>query len=502
MRALCVSGKAVLSMGLVGFASFAFAAGSAFAGASASQELIVRYREPQNNLWQATTTARRSTANKILRAEILSSSEGVLKLRFNSDQDADLARAQLELSSDVLSVSRNLLYSPAVHYSVRDAAARQTLPLLSIPFFSMLASTGVPAVQPAPTDVVYGADPLVSKDWAMSKIGMPAHLSERQLTSVVTAVIDTGVDYNHEDLSGAMWRSPNDDTLVGMDFAHNNALPYDVVHFDIEGCLKDFGCKMGIGQGKFLTNPGHGTHCAGHVGAVANNSLGIRGVGSNAAQIMGIKFFYDAEDDNAGQGDDAAAIKSIDFAIQNGAKVISASWGGRQNRTDGEASELKQAFVRAQKAGLIVVVAAGNDGINQDKVNDPVFPAAYDLDNMIVVAATDSKDQVADFSNFGAKSVHIGAPGVRIFSTTSGGSYSDIVAKYKDPSGKTKEIAWDGTSMATPIVAGAVSLVWAKYPHESYQQIRARILNSARQVSGLSKKVVTGGVLNVEGALE
>src|SRR6185503_17174173 len=122
--------------------------------------------------------------------------------------------------------------------------------------------------------------------------------------------------YNHEDLKGALWRDPSNPQIVGRDFAHNTDLPYDVLHFDLDGCMKDPACTSGETMGQYLTNPGHGTHCAGHVGAVANNSIGIQGVGGKV-QVMALKFFYDYTDGaaNAGGGDDAAAIQAIDYAI-------------------------------------------------------------------------------------------------------------------------------------------------------------------------------------------
>jgi subtilisin family serine protease len=471
-----------------------------------ARDLIVRYRQPQDSASQALATAQASVQGSLSRAEVLNGSEGVLGLHFDSAEAADQARARLELSGDVLSVSPNLLYRPAVRYSVRSVEKRSQF--LTVPFISLASALtafqDLPDVGLPPSNVVLGADPMEAQDWALPSIRMPeqAALDQQSGVPLTTAVIDTGIDYNHEDLAGALWHSPDNVSEVGWDFAHNHAKPFDIVHFDIEGCMKDLMCSFGINQGKFLTNPGHGTHCAGHVGAVANNSTGLRGVSANRSLVMGIKFFYDAEDEKAGQGDDLAAIQSIDYAVNHGVKVISASWGGRQQRSEAEKSELKQALLRAQKAGVLVVIAAGNDGIDQDGTDEPSYPAAYELDNLIVVAASDKNDALAGFSNYGAKGVHIAAPGVRILSTTSGGKYSDIVTRFKDSSGKEKELAWDGTSMATPIVAGATALVWSLHPTLSYREVRERILKSARAVPGLAGKVSTGGVLDVAAALK
>lgn len=471
-------------------------------------ELIVRYRDPQT----PESSAIGARAAEAKSAQLVDAPSGVVKLRFESHEAAKRARLRLELAGSagkVESVAYNHLYRPAIHYRARDAAAPSPgyQPFFTLPFENPLAATepvGLPTVR-QPGASTAGVDPLAASDWALRSIRMPefAPLDAALpgASPVIAAVIDTGVDYNHEDLVGAMWRKPGQPTEVGYDFAHKSALPYDVVHFDIEGCVKSLGCGLGLDQGKFLTNAGHGTHCAGHVGAVANNSLGIQGVSANRARVMALKFFYDAEDEHAGRGDDAAAIQSIDYAIRNGAKVISASWSGRIDRAEAEASELKQALIRAQKAGVLVVVAAGNDAADQDEVEDPSYPAAYDLDNLIVVAATDPEDKLGDFSSYGAKSVHLAAPGVKILSTTSGGRYDDVIAKFKDARGKDQQLDWDGTSMATPIVAGAVAAVWAKYPNEDYRSIRARILGTARAVPGLTGKVQTGGVLDVAAAL-
>lgn len=358
----------------------------------------------------------------------------------------------------------------------------------------------IPEVDPPPAEVEPGMDPLTATDWAINKINMPELGVNGANREVITAVVDTGVDYNHEDLKGSMWRKDGEVKAVGYDFAHDNAKPYDLVYFDLEGCLKDILCRFGMNQAKYLVNPGHGTHCAGHVAAVANNSLGIQGVGAGA-QLMALKFFYDVGEPKAGAGDDAAAIKAIDFAVKNGAKVINASWGGNMSREDGEKSELKKALERAREAGVIIVIAAGNSGEDQDNVEKPTYPAAYDLDNLIVVAATNDKDELASFSNYGATSVDIGAPGAKILSTTVGSKYSDLVASAKDED-STINVEWNGTSMAAPIVAGAVALVWSRHPQLTYKEVRERVLSTARKVPSLEGKVVTGGILDVAAALK
>lgn len=486
---------------------------------AAETDLIVRYRAPQDEALQADRQTSRLSGHRARKLEILNGSEGVVKLRFADALEAAAARERLEGSDEVLGVQENLTYHPAVRLKFRrvkaeeraerEAAAllaerERELAFLTLPMaeFATAVVSGMPEVL-LPGAQKKGTDPLATKDWALANIRMPALSKVKAVKTLTAAVIDTGVDYNHEDLIAAMWRKSGNAKEVGYDFAHDNAKPFDLVNFDVDGCLADADCRAGIGSEKFMSNPGHGTHCAGHVGAVANNALGMTGVGgATQVKVMALKFFYDKGEEGAGSGDDAAAIKSIDYAVRNGAKIISASWGGRQPRRAGQASELHAAIKRARDAGVLFIVAAGNDTVNQDRDAEPSFPAAYtDLDNMIVVAASDSKDKLASFSNYGAKSVHLAAPGVKILSTTSGGGYSDVVARYKGSDGAMHEMDWDGTSMATPIVAGAAALVWSVKSTENYLQIKNRLLKNVRKVSALSGKVATGGVLDITAAL-
>jgi subtilisin family serine protease len=504
----------------------AISARLAFAVSPSQNDLIVRMTSPVHPSLMTRLMAKLPAGAPQM--HIMNRRERLIQFHFSNLMEARVARKLLIDSGVAQSAVPNFLYHPELILQPRqtDHAADNFL----IDLFQSLsqASLEIPAVDPPPASVMTGEDPLASEDLSMAQIDMPSvdQVAEIQdgADPVIVAVIDTGVDYNHEDLSGAMWRSPTDPAVVGYDFAHRNALPFDVRHFDMDGCLKNPSCYLGIGTGDsgspddtdsrkvsdpFLTNPGHGTHCAGHIGAVANNSLGIRGVGGNA-QIMALKFVHDQGESDAGQGDDVAAIQSIDYAIKNGAKIINASWGNREPRTDAEKSELKLALVRAQKAGVLVITAAGNDAINQDSDKSPVYPAAYasELDNIIAVAASDSANELAGFSNWGVSTVQIAAPGVKILSTTPmaqfGGEtsfYNDMIVTYQASSGQNFEIDWNGTSMAAPFVAGAAALVWSKYPDENYLQIKNRILNAAKPVATLRGKVATGGVLDVSASL-
>jgi thermitase len=362
-----------------------------------------------------------------------------------------------------------------------------------------------PAVK-APKTAKTGADPLLKKAWGMPLSGAEdAWKKLNQGKDIVVAVTDTGVDYNHEDLIDNMWRNsgeiPGDgkdndnngyvDDVVGYDFAANDSLPYDLTTDTIT--------MMFTGG-----NPGHGTHVAGVVGAALNNGLGTAGVAPKS-KIMALRFITER-----GQGETASAIKAIDYAVDNGAQIINASWGGEAGDEDDTA--LIEAIERAMAKGVIFVAAAGNGrsnpdgshgGYDNDNDAKPAVPASYDIDNIIAVAAIDSSENLASFSNWGAKSVKIGAPGVRILSTVPGDRYQETILD-GDPFGAilgmlVGEITWDGTSMASPFVAGALAAVWSTDPAQSWEKVRDTLLDNTKAISALKGKVATNGRLEMRG---
>jgi len=285
-------------------------------------------------------------------------------------------------------------------------------------------------------------------------------------SSVVVAVIDTGVRTTHEDLAANMWRNPGE-SGGGRE---NNGRDDDG-----NGYVDDvFGINARTNSGNPTDDNGHGTHCAGTIGAIGNNGLGVTGV-AWSVQIMALKFLS-----AAGAGTDSDAIECIDYARRMGAQILSNSWGGGPSN-----SALGVAISATRNAGLIFVAAAGNEASDNDRV--AAFPANYDFDNVVSVAATDRRDQLATFSNYGASTVDLAAPGVEIRSTwhTSDSSYQSI----------------SGTSMATPHVAGALALIKAQFPNETAQQLISRLLASTDPLTSLARKCRTGGRLNLARAL-
>ena len=348
-----------------------------------------------------------------------------------------------------------------------------------------------PPFKPAESNPASGTDTLQSKQWGLQKSKVKeAWAVERGTKDFVVAVIDTGVDYNHEDLRANMWHNPGEipgngidddgngyiDDVVGWDFIDNDAFPYD---------------KMS--SIRVTGNPGHGTHCSGVIGAVGDNAKGTSGVVQKVS-IMALRFINDK-----GEGTSADAVKALRYAMKMGVKVVSNSWGGEAG--DEDDSELKLVAQEAEQQGVILVFAAGNGrngvGYNNDTDRKPVVPGSFPHNSIIAVAAMDVNDGLGVFSNFGVESVDIGAPGVHIMSTVPLDGYEDEIKL-----GSLTVASWDGTSMATPHVAGAVALTWIHHPNESAAQIKQRILNSATPVAALNGKVKTGGILNVLQAIK
>ena len=277
-------------------------------------------------------------------------------------------------------------------------------------------------------------------------------------SNVIVAVVDTGVRYTHEDLAANMWRNPQ----VNQDGYTNDLYGINLVN-------------NGRGAGDPWDDYGHGTHVAGIIGAAGNNGVGIAGV-CWQVQLMALKFI-----DVNGNGSISDAITCLDFARTHGAKVVNASWGSYSFTS----TALQDAINSLRDSGIIFVAAAGNDGNNNDA--NSLFPASYNFDNVIAVAASDRNDNLAWFSNYGLNKVKIAAPGIPVFSCWNG-SDSD----YEN---------YQGTSMAAPHVVGACALVWAKYPNLSMQQVIRRVLSSADPLPGLAGNCATGGRLDLGKAL-
>lgn len=282
-------------------------------------------------------------------------------------------------------------------------------------------------------------------------------------SNTVVAVIDTGVDYNHPDLVGNIWTNPGEVSGDGIDNDGNGFV--DDIH----------GYDFANNDGNPLDDHSHGTHVAGTIGAVGNNGLGVTGAAWNV-RIMAVKFL-----NASGSGTTANAIRALNYAVLMGAHVSNNSYGG-SSASDADPLFL-QAIRNAAAFGHIFVAGAGNSGLDNDAT--AFYPASFDADNIISVAATDRNDQLAGFSNFGAASVDIAAPGVDILSTLPNGAYG----------------LNSGTSMASPHVAGVVALVRSLHPDWTYRQVIDQVLGAVDFLPWLDGRVASGGRLNAARAL-
>lgn len=321
-------------------------------------------------------------------------------------------------------------------------------------------------------------DPSFSQLWGLSNTGQSGGVVDADIDapeawnvttgsrSVVIGVIDSGIDVSHPDLAANIWRNPGEIAGNGIDDDRNGYVD------DVSGW--DFVSNDNVPQ----DGDGHGTHVAGTIGAVGNDGRGVAGVNWQVS-LLPLKFLSDS-----GSGSTSAAIAAINYATalrNRGVNIVATnnSWGG-----GGFSSSLRDAIRAHGQAGILFVAAAGNESANNDST--PSYPANYAEANVISVAALDRSDQLASFSNFGATTVHVGAPGVAIYSTTPGNRYA----------------SYSGTSMASPHVAGIAGLLAAANPQATMAEIRSAILDSAVPIPSLAGRSTTGGRVNAAAALE
>lgn len=295
-------------------------------------------------------------------------------------------------------------------------------------------------------------------------------------SNVVVGIIDEGYMYSHPDLAANAFKNPGDSTFDGVDNDGNGYVD-DVYGWDFDG-----------GNNSVFDGAGddHGTHVAGTIGAVGNNGVGVAGM-CWSVKLMSAKFL------GSQGGSTANAILAVDYftdlKLDQGLNIVATnnSWGG-----GGFSQGLLDAINRAAAADILFVAAAGNSGANNDTTAS--YPSNYNAPNVLAVAALTNTGALASYSQYGATTVDIGAPGSAIMSTvptTSGrGKKATIVPGYA---------SYSGTSMATPHVTGAAALYAQRHPGSSAVDIKNAIMTSATPTPSLSGKTVTGGRLNVSG---
>ena len=380
--------------------------GLTLCGQALAKDYIVKFKTPQATLAAATLESEPASGG-IVRDAHLAGNLVKISLGGTTESLVDEAKAVAALMA-----------RPDVEYVTEDFKVKMLDHADSA--YSMLDAT---------------AD--ISKQWSLSKINAPSAwqhgVGSRQVT---VAVIDTGADSNHVDLK--------DNLVKGYNFIDNNDDTTDVVQAG--------------------ANPGHGTHCAGIIGAagVEGGTVGI----NQQVSVMPLRFIGPS-----GQGDLLAAIKAIDYAIEKKVDVVSASWGAAV--PEAQAKPLIDAIGRLNSAGIIFVAAAGNDGANNDSTS--MYPVNADFPNVIAVAASDTGDGKPLWSNYGRAKVSIASPGLDIYSTLPDNQYGKL----------------SGTSMATPLVAGLVGLLKSQVAGERSQGLSGPQVRALLQATGAKTQIET-----------
>ncbi|MDQ8179478.1 S8 family serine peptidase [Pelagicoccus sp. SDUM812005] len=320
-----------------------------------------------------------------------------------------------------------------------------------------------PSATPSDWDAsrMWGLDQIGARDAWEFETGAAAD-------EVVIAVIDTGMQRTHPDLAANLFRNPRDSTSNGAD-EDGNGLVDDVSgwdFFDDDADPQD--------------DDGHGTHVAGIAGAVGNNGSGAVGV-SWGARILPLKV-GDADGLRTSAINDA--LTYVRFLKQAGINIVATN----NSYGSGAANASTRSEIRKhEELGILFVAASGNEGRNIDLSSDSLeYPAGYDLDNIISVGSSNQEDTLNLSSNYGAVSVDISAPGSDIYSTYPDGDYEFL----------------SGTSMASPMVAGAIALLAQNQPQLTAGELKARILDTADPVGSQNGRTVTGKRLNLLAALK
>lgn len=328
-------------------------------------------------------------------------------------------------------------------------------------FFALVALTfalpfaAIGTAQRSPSSI-----PSRLKNWGLLNSQDKSHISAPDAwkiaegsRDIIVAVIDTGVDFNHPNLSANRWqdpKAPKGQKIYGWDFVANTPNPTD--------------------------EHGHGTHVAGIIGAAGDASTGVVGVAPKVS-IMAVRYYSES---NPGSVNLQNTVKAIDYAVEHGARIINYSGGGPDF-----SEEEYFAIKRAEAAGVLFVAAAGNEHQDTDRIENYYYPSAYRLSNILSVAATDIHNNLLRSSNWGRSKVDVAAPGENIYSTLPSGQHGYM----------------SGTSQATAFVSGMAALLLSKNPSLKPEQLKQLILSSVDKIPQLQGKVASSGRVNAHSAL-
>jgi subtilisin family serine protease len=380
-----------------------------------------------------------SSVSKERQEQVLAAVQGRLDRRLGAIRDGRLAVVTPRSGLALAVLRRRLAERPEVAYAEPDYLLSASVATPDDPFY--------------PTQYALGEEP---SDY---DIDAPEAWATATKCGKV-AVLDTGVDLDHPDLEQNIYESKDK--------------PGDDKDNDANGYVDDaHGFNAIKGKGSGNDDNGHGTHVAGIIAGRTNNDVGVSGL-CWSAKVVPVKFM-----NQFGRGATSDAITGIDYAVKQGIKLINCSFG-----SSAKSEALKDAVKYAKKKGVLLVVAAGNDGEDIDQ--SPTYPASYGDPNILTVAASTSTDTLASFSNFGSTDVDVAAPGEGILSTYLGGGYKVL----------------SGTSMAAPYVTGLAALLLKHQSGTDYEDLSKAIRKSVDKPPALAGTVATDGRINAAQALE
>ena len=374
-------------------------------------------------------------------------------------------------------LKQELAANEAVEYAQKDFfGEKRLMPKLEVLDFATMAMKRF-----TEANFVSFNDPDASKLWAFnSTAGMNVSeaydsLPSTQAEEIIVAVVDTGVDHNHEDLKDIMWTNEKEIAGNGIDDDNNGYI--DDIH-GINTLVRD---AQGAATLNTMGSHWHGTHVAGTIAATQNNGIGIAGVASNV-KIMAIRTVPDDADEL-----DSNIVEAYLYAAKNGARLINCSFGKQVNEGGMVVRDTINEI--GKKYNTLVIASAGNDSSGpfswHNNDTSPKYPAAFDSENLLVIASTTSSGSLSTFSNIGIKSVDIAAPGSNIYSTIIGNKYGMA----------------SGTSMASPNITGVAAMVLSYYPKLSATELKSLLMKTATPVAAFKTQIVSGGRVNLKAAL-
>jgi len=451
-RTATLAGAVIVGLGVSSIAAANGRPDLVMAGLNAGQphqagELIVKYRD-------GVTPAAQAAVRRNLRAQKLQT------LRAGDSDTGATTLVKLPAGLSVAAAVRQLSSDPMVEYAepnwtYQHQAVSNDTYVASGQLWGMYGDASNPAN-------AYGSQ--AAEAWGGG---------HTDCSNVVVGVIDEGIYYQHEDLAANIWTNPYD-PVDGVDNDGNGYVD-DVHGWDFEGGSND------INSGG--SNDDHGTHVSGTIAASGNNGAGVAGMCWSGVKLVSGRFL------GRRGGTTADAVEAVDYfndlKTRHGMNIVATnnSWGG-----GGYSQALSDAISRANDVGILFVAAAGNSAYDNDAQDS--YPSNYSHDNIIAVASITSTGAMSSFSQWGATTVDIGAPGSSIISTVPARSQGSVVSGYA---------SYSGTSMATPHVTGAAALYASSFPGATAADIKAAILGTAVPTPSLSGKVVTGGRLNASG---